>query len=478
MSVRKTLLCTMIATGWLICSLPTLSLAATVQLGNTTSGDTDEVLNADIIGNVFTATQGFQAQTMYVYIYGFPPPPPPANWACAIYAVNGLDQPTTLLSDSTGNGLMTGWVPFALNTPVNIYAGTKYFLCFDTYGPSGVRKSISLPGTRWSVSGGPPFPDPFGVPVAGENNTLSIYAEGPAFTPTFTITPSITLTATITQTRTNTPTPTDTPTSTHTPTHTPTFTWTPTYTATPTNTPTLTTTPTYTVTPTSSPTATRTVTPTFTPTHTQTATPTITRTSTETATLTATQTTTPTITATHTPTFTHTLTSSETPTVTPTATITQTSTISPTSTDSPTISPTPTISATYTISPTITMTSTYLPTKTATITTTATQTPFRLHTDKIIVYPSPATDNDLWFYYQTTEACRVEIEIFNVLGEKGKILRDEHVDIGYQRTYWDIQNVAPGIYFYRMRIIGASQTQIIGPKKLVIIKSKSRTRRK
>jgi hypothetical protein len=486
--------------------------AATVTLGNTSSGNTTESLDAYTAGNVFTATTGFLATEIHLYIASFvvPPPPPPfipqPGWLCGIYSADAEDEPVALLS-STNTIMMTqGWLTFTLSPAVQIQAGQKYFICFDTLGPSSVGLSTTIPGVRWkSTSATESFPEPF-IPVADSSDTVSIYASGPEFTPTntpddtATITPTSTPTYTITKTYTITPTHTPTHTPTYTPTVTPTFTttptstitptytetitptstptWTPTYTATPTFTVTLTPTPTFSATPTYTITKTSTVTPPYTHTITPTSTPTFTHSPTYTASPTGTRTHTPTATATATVTGTATPTFTETPTHSPTATITQTSTISATYTTSPTISPTPTISATYTVSPTITITSTVIPTKTSTVTTTITPTvtPHALISKRVITYPSPGRGDDLWFYYEMAEPGRVDIQIYNVLGEKGVRLKQEHYSAGYQRTHWDISKVAPGIYFYRMRIISGGKTETLGPHKLVIVKVRGRGR--
>jgi hypothetical protein len=151
-----------------------------------------------------------------------------------------------------------------------------------------------------------------------------------------------------------------------------------------------------------------------------------------------------------------------TPTSTPTRTATPTKTVSVTYTTTPTRTPTPTITATYT--------RTRTPTMTITITNTPTITPFVLTENQVITYPSPAKGNDMWFYYSAQKPCKIKIEIFNILGERGTVLNDEHTDTGYLRTHWDIRNVAPGIYFYRMSMENADGTRKFDMKKIVIVK--------
>jgi hypothetical protein len=100
-------------------------------------------------------------------------------------------------------------------------------------------------------------------------------------------------------------------------------------------------------------------------------------------------------------------------------------------------------------------------------------TPF-VSQEAVITYPSPARGKEVWFYYYLDEPSQVEIECFNLIGEKGSTLSNTHASSGYQRTQWDIRNVAPGIYFYRMRITGMTQSKTIGPYKLVIVKSEGK----
>ncbi len=155
-----------------------------------------------------------------------------------------------------------------------------------------------------------------------------------------------------------------------------------------------------------------------------------------------------------TPTFTQTSipTATFTRTPTPTGTSSPTPSISPTNTHTPTITLTVSVSATYTTSSTVT------------------PVPQIILIDKVITYPSPAKGNDLWFYYTVAGPAQVRIELYNVVGEKGLVLTESHAASGNQRTRWDIRDVAPGIYFYRLRIEDAQGLRDFGVKKLVIIK--------
>lgn len=184
-----------------------------------------------------------------------------------------------------------------------------------------------------------------------------------------------------------------------------------------------------------------TATPTFTPTRTRT--PTATRSSTRTSSPT------PTISATRTPSR----------TATPTRTLTASPTITPTATASPTITPTCTLTGTP---------AAIIPTRTATAYVTIT--PMVLRGGEVVAYPSPANGGFLWFYYRLDNSARVEIEIFNVLGEKIAVLNDTKSGTGYNRIAWNIENIAAGVYLYRMKTEGTSGRHVSTLKRLVIVK--------
>ncbi len=139
-----------------------------------------------------------------------------------------------------------------------------------------------------------------------------------------------------------------------------------------------------------------------------------------------------------------------TPTVTPS--ITRTSTATPTYTNTPPDTPTatPTITPTPSITPTLT--------------------PYAPGKDEVITYPSPARGPDIWFYYHVAGPAKVRIEIYNVLGEKCKVLEDQAAGAGYCRTRWDITAVAPGVYLYRLSMETSRGVREYEVRKLVIVK--------
>lgn len=179
---------------------------------------------------------------------------------------------------------------------------------------------------------------------------------------------------------------------------------------------------------------------------------------------------TPTFTRTATPTYTRTSTPTFTRTPTYTRTVTSTFTISPTFTQSPTRTATPTFTATPTKTRTSTITLTVTTTPTPATTATATRTPYLVSDNDVIVYPSPGQGDTLWFYYSTPGPADARVELFNVAGEPGPVLAQRHASSGFQRLAWDIRNVAPGVYFYRLTQTTDAGRKDFGLRKLVIIR--------
>jgi hypothetical protein len=204
-------------------------------------------------------------------------------------------------------------------------------------------------------------------------------------------------------------------------------------------------------------------------------TPTATRTNTPTRTKTPTFTMTSTVTLTATPTVSPTGTYTRTVTPTSTFTVTFTRTVTPTITQTRTISPTftTTMSRTVTVSPTIspTITLTATPLSSQTTTQTVTITPVMIPRNTIISYPSPARGKELWFYYNAEKAGSIELELFNVSGEKVTSLNAAVAQPGYGRLRWELSKVSPGIYLYRTRFLDAQgQGKWLGLQKIAVAK--------
>ena len=76
-------------------------------------------------------------------------------------------------------------------------------------------------------------------------------------------------------------------------------------------------------------------------------------------------------------------------------------------------------------------------------------------------YPNPFT-RSTEIHYQLPEIAQVDISIYNVKGQKIKVLENEQVEPGYYSIHWDGldengKKVRPGIYFYTIHAKGKSQ---------------------
>ncbi|HPI02274.1 MAG TPA: hypothetical protein PKZ78_00415 [Candidatus Goldiibacteriota bacterium] len=291
-----------------------------------------------------------------------------------------------------------------------------------------------------------------------QTTTQSITA---TVTQTTTATVSQTATGTITQTaspsstQTNTQTATGTMTLTNSPTNT--STKTATETVTESSTPTVTRTITETTTKTSTPTqtATQTITLTATPSSTMTITVTVTSTNTPSVTQTNTETNTPTSTSTDTATDTNTPTPSETYTDTATFTYTQTPT------DTYTFTHTPTDTNTFTPTDTFTATNTFTHTYTPTITPTFTNSPTpKIDTALDRNFAEPLKGDAIKISVKAPAAGEtVEINVFNLSGEKVRRFSFMTTAAGWNEGFWDCKNdsgktVGQGLYFIRITRAG------------------------
>lgn len=68
--------------------------------------------------------------------------------------------------------------------------------------------------------------------------------------------------------------------------------------------------------------------------------------------------------------------------------------------------------------------------------------------------------------YNVTEPGKVKLEIFNLLGQRVRLLVDEPQDIGVWSAAWDGRasngdRLASGIYFYRLRANGKRMTRTL-----------------
>jgi hypothetical protein len=160
----------------------------------------------------------------------------------------------------------------------------------------------------------------------------------------------------------------------------------------------------------------------------------------------------------------------------PTPTISKTTTETPFVTETPTFTASPTISPTATVTPTISGTATFTPTVTQTITRTTEPTvimtaisTYAIPANSVVAGPSPASGDTIWFYYQAANNAEVEIEIYSILGQKGKVIKASHMLAGSYRTAWDIRDVATGVYLYRVRIKSPSGSKDFGLRKIAVV---------
>lgn len=82
-------------------------------------------------------------------------------------------------------------------------------------------------------------------------------------------------------------------------------------------------------------------------------------------------------------------------------------------------------------------------------------------------YPNPFNPSTT-IKYDLPEQAKVTIEIFNVLGQKVKILENSVKDAGSYKIKWNANNFASGIYIYRFMAFG--KKEFIQIKKMILLK--------
>jgi hypothetical protein len=98
-------------------------------------------------------------------------------------------------------------------------------------------------------------------------------------------------------------------------------------------------------------------------------------------------------------------------------------------------------------------------------------TPFPAAANAIFSYPSPARGKEVWFYFNAAKPGHLEIELFNIAGEKIGNPVQALAQSGYGRLRWDLGQVAPGIYLYRSRFLDLSgQGSWSSIQKIAIVK--------
>ncbi len=84
-------------------------------------------------------------------------------------------------------------------------------------------------------------------------------------------------------------------------------------------------------------------------------------------------------------------------------------------------------------------------------------------------YPNPFNPNTTILYALPKET-DVKLEVYNLLGQKVRVLVNKHQDAGYQTVVWDGRNdkgesVPTGIYFYRLQA-----ESYVNSKKMILMK--------
>lgn len=84
-------------------------------------------------------------------------------------------------------------------------------------------------------------------------------------------------------------------------------------------------------------------------------------------------------------------------------------------------------------------------------------------------YPNPFNPETV-IRYTLPEDCHVELTLYNILGQKVKMLVDEYQRAGYKMVRWDSRDdegneVASGVYLYRIKANG-----YVDVKKMAVLK--------
>lgn len=72
--------------------------------------------------------------------------------------------------------------------------------------------------------------------------------------------------------------------------------------------------------------------------------------------------------------------------------------------------------------------------------------------------------------YALPTTSRVSLKVYDVLGREVASLVDEEKAAGEYKVQLDANNVASGVYFYRLQAIGANKSTFIETKKLVLLR--------
>ena len=92
-----------------------------------------------------------------------------------------------------------------------------------------------------------------------------------------------------------------------------------------------------------------------------------------------------------------------------------------------------------------------------------------LEKDKVYTYPNPAKGNTVTFKFYLSDKADVEIDIYNIAGEKIARLKKEDNPAGIvSEIIWDISDIASGVYIYRIEANSQTQSKAITEKLAII----------
>ena len=116
---------------------------------------------------------------------------------------------------------------------------------------------------------------------------------------------------------------------------------------------------------------------------------------------------------------------------------------------------------------TATMTSTISPTLTPTSTLTPLLTNAYLNKKKVVAFPNPAC-RTVTFAWKHEQVDKARIEIYSIAGDKIAVIEESQP--GNQHLIWQAQYIAPGIYLYRTILTINGIDEVLGIRKLAIVK--------
>jgi hypothetical protein len=93
-----------------------------------------------------------------------------------------------------------------------------------------------------------------------------------------------------------------------------------------------------------------------------------------------------------------------------------------------------------------------------------------MNEDEIFAYPNPAKGK-VTFLFNLTEASDVDIEIFDISGDKVAELRVPQLEKN-KGVEWKCEEMAAGIYLIKAQIKGQNTVKALKIKKIAIIREK------